>query len=385
MKYLIPVFIIFSSIHLSAKGIEFFKGTWAEALELAKAEEKVIFVDAYAEWCGPCKRMARNVFTDAEVGDFYNDNFINLKIDMEKPKNRDFSQKYPAAAFPTLYFIDFTGEVVEKIKGAQTVEQFINLGKSVVSKNDRSAYYAEAYEAGDRSPELMYNYVKSLNKVDKPSIKIANDYLNSQEDLTTPKNLKFLLEATTEADSRIFDLLIQHRAAVEQIQPKEAVERRIERAINATLKKAIEFESDDLLKEAQAKMKKHVPENITFQLESEMKFAQKMQEGDRYLKAWKTYIKKMTDSDEERGLMAKALLDSFPSYQKGKLEAEKVAQKAADNGNTARLKLIYAQILYANNKIEASKKAASQAMYLAKQSGNRMEMAQVNRFLKILQ
>ena len=65
-------------------GIEFFHGTWAEAKAKAKAEDKLIFVDAYAEWCGPCKRMSAQTFPDPKAGEFFNPNFICLKIDMEK-------------------------------------------------------------------------------------------------------------------------------------------------------------------------------------------------------------------------------------------------------------------------------------------------------------
>ena len=79
--------LTFSLNTLSAQGIEFFHGTWAEALEKAKSEERLIFVDAFAAWCGPCKRMAAQTFPDPKAGEFFNANFINLKIDMEKPEN----------------------------------------------------------------------------------------------------------------------------------------------------------------------------------------------------------------------------------------------------------------------------------------------------------
>ncbi len=39
---------------INAQGIEFFKGTWEEALAEAKKQDKILFVDAYAKWCGPC-------------------------------------------------------------------------------------------------------------------------------------------------------------------------------------------------------------------------------------------------------------------------------------------------------------------------------------------
>ena len=62
-------FIVLPAVQ--AQGIEFFHGTWAEALEKAKTEEKIIFVDAFASWCGPCKRMASQTFPDPEAGNYF--------------------------------------------------------------------------------------------------------------------------------------------------------------------------------------------------------------------------------------------------------------------------------------------------------------------------
>jgi len=117
MRYLfllLTTFILRGPI--SAQGIEFFHGTWDEALEKSKAEERPIFVDCYTTWCGPCKRMAKQVFTQPAVGEFYNDNYINVKIDMESKMGRKFGSKYPVQAYPTLYYIDAAGEVLHKIK-----------------------------------------------------------------------------------------------------------------------------------------------------------------------------------------------------------------------------------------------------------------------------
>ncbi|MFM7401482.1 MAG: thioredoxin family protein, partial [Bacteroidota bacterium] len=97
-----------------AQGIEFFHGSWPEALTKAKSEEKLIFVDAFASWCGPCKRMAKESFPDPKVGELYNASFICLKIDMEKPENAEFAGKYPVSSYPTLFFIDADGKIVLK-------------------------------------------------------------------------------------------------------------------------------------------------------------------------------------------------------------------------------------------------------------------------------
>lgn len=66
-------------------GISFLEGTYAEALKAAKDAGRILFIDCYTQWCGPCKQMAKTTFKDAEVAEFFNESFINLKLDMETP------------------------------------------------------------------------------------------------------------------------------------------------------------------------------------------------------------------------------------------------------------------------------------------------------------
>ena len=110
-------------------GIEFFAGSWDEALEKAKEENKLIFLDAYATWCGPCKRMAKNVFTDAEVGEFFNANFINFKMDMEKGVGPMLAQKFKLHSYPTLYFVGADGEFTTSAVGYHSVENLLKFAK----------------------------------------------------------------------------------------------------------------------------------------------------------------------------------------------------------------------------------------------------------------
>lgn len=117
----------------SKDGIQFFHGTWEEALAKAKEEEKVIFMDAYASWCGPCKMMSARVFPNKEVGDYFNEHFINVKIDMEKGEGPQLSQRYGVRAYPTLFFIDANGKVVGKNVGYLKPEQLKAYGEKVVN------------------------------------------------------------------------------------------------------------------------------------------------------------------------------------------------------------------------------------------------------------
>ena len=107
-------------------GIEFDQMTLAEAKALSAKTGKLIFIDCYTDWCGPCKRMAATSFKDPAVGKLYNDNFINLKIEMEKnPEGRDLAASYKVRAYPTLLIIDGKGNLIRQVVGMQTKDGLV--------------------------------------------------------------------------------------------------------------------------------------------------------------------------------------------------------------------------------------------------------------------
>lgn len=114
------------------EGIKFKSISFEEAKKQAKKNGQMIFVDAYASWCGPCKKMAATSFKDETVGELFNDKFINLKIDCEKDADGpDFARMYKVRAYPTLLIIDGDGKVVKQVVGLQDAARLIALANSV--------------------------------------------------------------------------------------------------------------------------------------------------------------------------------------------------------------------------------------------------------------
>ncbi|MEM1214824.1 MAG: thioredoxin domain-containing protein [Bacteroidota bacterium] len=294
MKLLLSIFTtLLLSFSTFAQGIDFFHGEWSAALEQAKAQDKLIFVDAYAEWCGPCKRMAANVFPQEAVGAYYNRNFISLKIDMEAPENNEFRGKYPVAAFPTLFYIDAAGEVVSKVTGALDADKLIAAGKSALAQAEPSEDYATAYADGDRDPELVYKYVRSLIRNEESHLKVANDYLRDQDDLNTSENLQFILLAATEADSRIFKMMTDRKAAIVAETSEDMFYGQVRAACEATVRKAIEYSSTSLLDEAIAQMETHHSAEAAqqFRYQSQMQYAKAHRDAERYATAAEGHLK----------------------------------------------------------------------------------------------
>jgi thioredoxin 1 len=113
------------------KGIQFTEGSWASLLKKAKRENKLIFLDAYTTWCGPCKQLQKNVFTREDVAGVFNGNFINVKIDMEAGEGPSLARRYPIEGYPTLFFINGKGKVVKQLLGYQQPQDLIKAAKSV--------------------------------------------------------------------------------------------------------------------------------------------------------------------------------------------------------------------------------------------------------------
>ncbi|MCB9307285.1 MAG: thioredoxin family protein [Lewinellaceae bacterium] len=360
---LISFALLFTATACLAQGIDFFHGSWAEAQEKAKAEEKLIFVDAYASWCGPCKRMAAQVFPQEKVGSFFNANFINLKIDMEKAEHADFAGKYPVSAYPTLMFLDATGKVVLKSVGAKSVDQLLDFAQKAVGKTDKSGDYEQEYKDGNRDPEFLLNYVRALNAVGKPSLKITNDYLSTQQDFSTDTNLEFLVEGTVEADSRVFDLLAQHQKQASRLLGAEKVSARIENACKKTVKKAIEFKSETLLEEAKSKMKSSLPDRADdFAYEADMKYYAATNDVKNYLKAAQACQKgKIRNNAALLHDHVIDLLRAFPDEPKVLDQAEKWCKTAAENGGLPEYYLTLAEIYKRQGEKDKARKAAEKA------------------------
>jgi len=118
----------------SDKGIQFVEANWNKALQEAKKQKKMIFIDAYTTWCGPCRMLKQNTFTDKAAADFFNKNFINIALDMERGDGLAFAQKYQIRAYPTLLIMDAEEKSVSISEGYINPSQLIEFGKYVINK-----------------------------------------------------------------------------------------------------------------------------------------------------------------------------------------------------------------------------------------------------------
>ena len=142
LVYIIPVllvvlFVAFTQTSSSAKGndesvkgIEFKEGSWKEISAMAEKEGKLIFLDIYATWCGPCKLLKKKTFPNEELGAYFNAHFINVTMDGEKVDGAMLAAKYQIPGYPTLLILDKDGNVVANTAGYMPPSSLLSFGKS---------------------------------------------------------------------------------------------------------------------------------------------------------------------------------------------------------------------------------------------------------------
>lgn len=348
----------------AAQGIDFFHGTWEEAKAKAKETDKLIFVDAYTTWCGPCKRMARDIFPLEEVGKFYNSSFINYKLDMEKGEGPAFASKYKVSAYPTFVFVDGDGNMIFNRVGGSDQKGFILMGSTALEKYDRSPQFAAKYDAGDRSPELIYDYIKALNASGKSSLKVANEFLNTQPNNKSDIYYKIIFESAVSSDSKPFSLLLANEKPISRIYTGSAYDKRIYAALINSVNKGIEYDSPGLIEDALVTAKKTLDKenNKIFAIQVGMIKADAVNDGKDYVRIaseLKSEVSNKSLIDLEAIL--RQLQGKYSNIPEAKSLTGPLFSKYADISEDPTKRLEYAIYLHMNNDKEKALKEAKLA------------------------
>lgn len=157
-----------SPLMLPAQGIDFMPegSLLSDAVAKAGQEGKMVFLDCYTSWCGPCKMMASKIFPTQEVGDFMNPKFVSIKIDMEKGEGPSLVEKLQVSAYPTFIIFNSDGNEVGRFLGGSDAQGFIDR----VTKNsvdNGSAAMDARFAAGERDQQFLMEYLKTLGNAYK--------------------------------------------------------------------------------------------------------------------------------------------------------------------------------------------------------------------------
>jgi thiol-disulfide isomerase/thioredoxin len=211
---------------------------WKRVVNKARKEKKLIFVDCYTDWCGPCKLLATNVFTRDEVADYFNRHFVNAKFEMEKDKDGILLKgRFGIKVFPTLIFVDpKTQEVVHQFVGYRSGTEWLIEGASIAGDPLNSLRgLVTQYEAGKREPLFMSHFLKALYAAYmlEELERVAVEYQNSlaEEQFVTKENWEMIQMYVNDPLSSPLRSVMLNRAKFYAIAGKDVVDRKLEQAI----------------------------------------------------------------------------------------------------------------------------------------------------------
>jgi thioredoxin-related protein len=244
MKCLLTFILIATVYTVQAQGINFEKGLdWKQIQAKAKSENKYIFLDAYATWCGPCKAMSDEVFTNKEIGDFINDSFISVKVQMDQTKDDDESVKswyaearsigeqYKVTAYPTILFFSPDGKPAGRSVGYKDAPSLITGVKKAMVNAEEFRWLHDRYSSGMRDSALIKRLAVVGKKTGQNELaeKIAQQYIGSLNDreLFKKDNLVFVQQFTTSSTDIGFKLFRTESKKVNSVLGANAAERKL--------------------------------------------------------------------------------------------------------------------------------------------------------------
>jgi thioredoxin-related protein len=353
------------------KNIAFEHGTFAEIKAKAAKEHKLIFVDAFTTWCGPCKQMAKNIFTNDSVADFYNANFVNAKIDMEKGEGIEIAKQYEVKCYPNLLFIDGEGNLVHRIAGSMTAKEFIELGEATKVPEKCFAYFSKNYEANKTNTNFLLKYIDARESTCLESKQLVNDYFAQQkeEDLTNSANWDMIAYHITDIDSKVFSYVIEHKKKYTDLYTEDVINGKIdavsENALSSVIRK-VPFD-ESVYNAMKGKIESFNTSNTKMIFfEADLLLAQKQ-------KNWNTYAKLAVANVDAYYLKDANLLNSiaWTFYESVEdkdalLKAESWASKACELENSYANLDTYASVLSKVGKKDLAVQTASKAIEVAK-------------------
>lgn len=243
MKRALLLLLVLPVFAIGQTGIQFeHELSWKEIKAKAKAENKFVFVDGWTTWCGPCIYMAKNIFPQESVGIFFNQNFINVKMQLDTSAKDDDAVKshyqdahdlmttYHINVFPTYLFFDPSGKLVHRGVGS-SVEPSEFIAKAKDALNPETQYYTllDQYKAGKKDTGFLRKLAYSAKETyDMPNATlVSKDYLATQKDLFTTTNLDFVSEFTNSSKDAGFDFILKNATRYDAVKGAGASSKQI--------------------------------------------------------------------------------------------------------------------------------------------------------------
>jgi len=259
---LVILSLVLISQSLMADELQFKSGTWDEIKSLAKQENKIIFLDAYTDWCGWCKVLDKETFTDKQVIDFVNANFIPVKYEMETGFGQTLAMKYRVRGFPSQLFFNPDGSLIYVSFGYRPPTRFLELLKTALKTENHFNLKGVSNKIDMDFPSIYKGiFVKNESEVKKkfPTVDETVAYLDGQDDLFSEVNYAVL--SAFELNEKYNTHFLENIEKYEELFGNYSTDEKLYSIVYANLQPAIEEKSEQKLDEVLILLDKYDTKN----------------------------------------------------------------------------------------------------------------------------
>ncbi|MFT7344219.1 MAG: thioredoxin-related protein [Lentimonas sp.] len=374
--------------------INFRKVKYSEVFDLAKKEQKNVFLYFHFDGCSVCKKMENTAFLDKNVAEYFNENFVCFEVNTREGEGIETNKIYNVHLHPTFIYLDKNANALHSAMGGFSPENFIQQAKDAFDPTKNLSRFSEQYKNGNRDADFLFEYCYKLRDVDLLDPLIINEYLKTQsrDDLKKEKNIKFIYEfailqysIAIPFESIAFQFLLEEKDLFTNYFESDQLDTRIVMITDGTVDQAINEENHELFNKAinilkdfdngKAYLYKNMEgvlmavldkKNLVFH--ANMAYYKKLGDDEKHRLTLNEHIASIWDDSEALNSMA---WDNYLNFDDAEslTSAKSWVERSIDlNPNYANTDT-YASILYKLELFEEALTQAEKAILIAKDKG----------------
>lgn len=342
-------------------------GSWNDFQALAAAGKKLIFIDAYTDWCVWCKVMDKETFSDSAVAEFMNSHFMNVRYEMETGFGITMSAKYRVNAFPTFLIFSAEGKLVYRIVGFHKPKEFLEILNTALNPSKQENLTGVSNNLNPDFPNFyLAAFGKSQTRV-RPDSATVNSYLASSANLSAEAPYSVMFKFYSLLRPEFKQYLLDHFDTLKYLYGKNDMENIAGSIIRGKLSSAVKHADEAELSEVITLSQKYFPENSkTMELNYRLQYF-------TGTKQWKKFA-----DEVEKGIAANLVeengTNSFAWAVYEQCDEKPVIQRAAHWMQNVIEKFprymfvdTYAALLYKNGELKNAKRFAKKAIAFGKE------------------
>lgn len=213
MNKLLP--LLFLSLGALGQGVNFVSGNLRTAFELAKSQNKAVFIEVFSPTCHVCASFVPT-FENPAVGQAYNRSFVSYRLDVNSPEGQAFlgKQRIFVPSLPLLMFWNPDVTLLHAVNVNNAPDQLIVAATSALNPAARAAGYKNRFLKGERAPNFLieHAYFARIVRDTLSNLAAVNAYVKTQPPTAYTNGTNFLVlqKLMLDTDNPLFEHFITH-------------------------------------------------------------------------------------------------------------------------------------------------------------------------------